>query len=366
MKIKNYSNLNQNGIINNNINNNIDGDYIKINFDLEYSEKNKKLESEIINYNIHSFYYDKNSCRVIDWVNPTISEKNFKTKLQLSINNIKKNTEKNIYEMHFIDRALKKEMAGEIPFMIKKSEYNNVSEFIKKIAYEDLICEQIADYFNILILPHSKQFIKFQKHILYEIDSNNSNILNVINLNVKYIISEHSLSIQLNNSVIPTQRIFQNFSHFSYQISGGQFFISDIIYDKELKKVTKYKLYNLKGEGYKKILEFFSSHICDNTCKALNLAHPRKKLNPVIVNENFFRGRYLLDINLCECCSCPIEPKEESQESKNCGFCSWKIAQSKVTAVCSQCKFPFLYSSYANNSQFINYPDKCDKCSTNF
>ena len=341
-------------------------DYIKV----DLNEENiKKMESKIVNYNLHSLYYEKNSGRINDWVNPTFLEKNFKTKLQLSFSSFKKNLDKKIYEFHFIDNILNKEKTGKIPFLINKSEYNNPSEYIKKVAYEDLICEQMADYFNILInekLPNLKQFIKFQRHILYEIDLDNSTLLDDFFLNNKYIISEDSTSIQLNTSVPPTKRVLQNFSHFSYQISGGQLFVTDINYDKELKKVTEYKIYNLKGEGYKKILEFFSNHICDNTCKILKLANPRKKLNPINVNENFFMDRYTLDIYLCECCSCPIQPKEESEENKNCGFCTWKKAQSKINVVCSKCKFPFFYSTYTHNCQFINYPDKCPKCISTF
>jgi hypothetical protein len=359
----NSNNFNLNEKTKNDNNNN---DYIKV----DLNEENiKKMESKIVNYNLHSLYYEKNSGRINDWVNPTFLEKNFKTKLQLSFSSFKKNLNKKIYEFHFIDNILNKEKTGKIPFLINKSEYNNPSEYIKKVAYEDLICEQMADYFNILInekLPNLKQFIKFQRHILYEIDLDNSTLLDDFFLNNKYIISEDSTSIQLNTSVPPTKRVLQNFSHFSYQISGGQLFVTDINYDKELKKVTEYKIYNLKGEGYKKILEFFSNHICDNTCKILKLANPRKKLNPINVNENFFMDRYTLDIYLCECCSCPIQPKEESEENKNCGFCTWKKAQSKINVVCSKCKFPFFYSTYTHNCQFINYPDKCPKCISTF
>ena len=359
----NSNNFNLNEKTKNDNNNN---DYIKV----DLNEENiKKMESKIVNYNLHSLYYEKNSGRINDWVNPTFLEKNFKTKLQLSFSSFKKNLDKKIYEFHFIDNILNKEKTGKIPFLINKSEYNNPSEYIKKVAYEDLICEQMADYFNILInekLPNLKQFIKFQRHILYEIDLDNSTLLDDFFLNNKYIISEDSTSIQLNTSVPPTKRVLQNFSHFSYQISGGQLFVTDINYDKELKKVTEYKIYNLKGEGYKKILEFFSNHICDNTCKILKLANPRKKLNPINVNENFFTDRYTLDIYLCECCSCPIQPKEESEENKNCGFCTWKKAQSKINVVCSKCKFPFFYSTYTHNCQFINYPDKCPKCISTF
>ena len=360
----NSNNFNLNEKTKNDNNNN--NDYIKV----DLNEENiKKMESKIVNYNLHSLYYEKNSGRINDWVNPTFLEKNFKTKLQLSFSSFKKNLDKKIYEFHFIDNILNKEKTGKIPFLINKSEYNNPSQYIKKVAYEDLICEQMADYFNILInekLPNLKQFIKFQRHILYEIDLDNSTLLDDFFLNNKYIISEDSTSIQLNTSVPPTKRVLQNFSHFSYQISGGQLFVTDINYDKELKKVTEYKIYNLKGEGYKKILEFFSNHICDNTCKILKLANPRKKLNPINVNENFFMDRYTLDIYLCECCSCPIQPKEESEENKNCGFCTWKKAQSKINVVCSKCKFPFFYSTYTHNCQFINYPDKCPKCISTF
>ena len=95
----------------------------------------------------------------------------------------------------------------------------------------------------------------------------------------------------MSTSVPSSKRTLQSFSHFSYQISGGQFIINDIKYAEDLKKVTQFKIYSLKDNGYKKILEFFSSHICDNTCKALKLAHPRKKLNPIEVKENFYSNK---------------------------------------------------------------------------
>ena len=364
---KNIFNLEEN-INNNNINNE------SINIELN-EEKIKTISSKIINYNLHSLYYNKNSNNIIDWVNPTFLEKKYKTNIQISFTSLKKMLDKQIYEFHFVDNSLKKEKIGKIPFIINKSDYDNYSAFLKKIAYEDLICEQMADYFNMLLdqnFPNLKQYIKFQRHILYELDLDNSNSLDDFYKNIKYIISEDSIAIQLDTSKIPTNRIFQNFSHFSYQISQGQLFISDIIYDKELKKVTGYKIYNSKGEGYKKILEFFSSHICDNTCKILQLANPRKKLNPIEISENFFMDRYLLYINLCECCSCPVDinndknKDNEKEEIKKCGFCSWKEAQTKVKAICSKCTFPFFYSTYIYNCLFQNYPTKCKKCDTNF
>ena len=343
-------------------------DSININLD---EDNIKKLEPKNIKYNLYSLYYNKNSNSIIDWVNPTFLERKFNTNIKFSFTSFKKNLDKNIYEFHFVDNILKKEKTGKIPLTINKYDYNNNSQFLKKIAYEDLICEQMADYFNMIIdqnLPSLKQFIKFQRHILYELDLENIENSSIEDFyrNTKYIISEDSTSIQLNTCATPTKRIFQNFSHFSYQISGGQLFITDINYDKELKKVTEYKIYNTKGEGYKKILEFFSGHICDNTCKVLKLANPRKKLNPVEVNEYFFMDRYLLDVNICECCSCQIDPNENNEVKKTCGFCSWKERQTKIKTNCSKCKFPFFYSTYTYNCLFINYPTICEKCNSNF
>ena len=360
MLLENPSNINN--IFNNNSNNDC--------FITNIMEENvKKIEKKEINYVLKALSYNKNQNSVNDWINPTIEEKIFKTKLQISFDTLKKDNEKKEYEIYFVDRLLDKNKKGIIPFYINSNLYNNPTQYLKKIAYDELICEQIADYFNSLIetkLPYLKQFIKFQRHILYEIED--QNILNSIGLNNKYIISEDSNSIQLMAAALPSKRILQSFSHFSYQISGGQLIITDIKYDNELKKVTDFKIYSLKENGYKKILEFFSSHICDNTCKNLDLAHPRKKLKPIEVKDSFFSNKYLLNINLCLCCSAPFHVKEDKDGNKslNCGFCSWKEANSKISSVCIQCQSPFIYSSYVHNCQLVNYPNKCEKCNIKF
>ena len=334
-----------------------------------FEEDIKKIEKKEINFTLRALSYNKNNNIVSDWVNPTIQEKVFKTKLKISFDTIKKNINNKEYEIYFVDKLLDKEKKGKIPFEINQNLYNNPSQYIKKLAYDELICEQIADYFNILIeqnLPYLKQFIKFQRHILYEIEDKNS--LNDFCLKNKYIISEDSNSIQLTTAVIPSKRILQSFCHFSYQISGGQLLITDIKYDNELKKVINFKIYSLKENGYKKILEFFSTHICDNTCKTLKLAHPRKKLDPIIVNDTFYSNKYLTDLNLCNCCSVPFHIKRDKNGNKslNCGLCSWKESSSKVDAVCSQCQLPFVYSTYSYNCQLINYPNRCEKCNSKF
>ena len=355
---------NENNIMNlNNSNNNNDDNYFYTNL---VEQDIKKLEQKEINYTLRALSYNKNTNTVSDWINPTIQEKIFKTQLQITFSTFKKDDINKNYEIYFVDQILDKEKKGIIPFKVLKSLYNNPSEYIKKIALDELICEQIADYFNFMIseeLPHLKQFIKFQRHILYEID--NANSLNGdFCLQNKYIISEDSNPIQLITAVPATKRILQSFSHFSYQITGGEILITDIGYDEDLKKVTEFKKYSLKENGYKKILEFFSTHICDNTCKKLGLAHPRKKLHPIQVKDTFYSNKYLNDINLCKCCSVPIHVLNDNNE--NCGFCSWKESKTKIKATCTSCHFPFFYSTYAYNCQLINYPNKCAKCSNNF
>ena len=368
LNISKDSNSNNN-ILNtnvNNINNNFDN-YFFTNLD---ENEIKKVEKQEINYKLRALSYDKNENSINDWINPTIEEKIIKTKLEITFSTFKKDDNKKEYEIYFVDKILDKEKKGIIPYKINKNIYNNPSEYIKTIAYDELICEQMADYFNLLIdkeLPHLKQFIKFQRHILYELDEGNS--LNNFCLQNKYIISEDSNAIQLILAVPASKRILQSFSHFSYQITGGQILIGDIIYDTEIKKVTQFKKYSIKENGYKKILEFFTTHICDNTCKALGLAHPRKKLNPIIVKDTFYSNKYLIETNLCKCCSAPFHMNVESKSVNkylNCGFCGWKESRSRVNATCISCNLPFTYSTYVYNCQLLNFPTKCEKCNSIF
>ena len=48
--------------------------------------------------------------------------------------------------------------------------------------------------------------------------------------------------------------MLNTFSHFSYQISGGQLLISDFKYDKFKRIVTNFNIYFLEKNGYKNIL----------------------------------------------------------------------------------------------------------------
>ena len=140
--------------------------------------------------------------------------------------------------------------------------------------------------------------------------------------------------------------------------------ITDFSYDKEINKVTDFKIYFLKDNQYKNILEFFASHICDNTCRTLELCHPRKKNNPIEIKEEFFSSKYMTDTILCDCCSVPFHIKDN--ENLHCEYCSINATTSKYKAICSQCNLPFFYSTYVCNCYLTNYPNKCQKCNNDF
>ena len=183
---------------------------------------------------------------------------------------------------------------------------------LKHLYYDELICQQIGDYFNILLkekLPYCSQYIKFPRHVIYELDVANINIdseeliTEHFKNNYRYIITEDT--IQLNFGINMEKRTLQSFSHFSYQISGGQLLITDLEYDNDSRKIIKYNIYRTKNGGYQNIMEFFASHICNNTCKSLELIHPRKKINNPL-SKAFFQQKYILSMKLCKCCGVPI------------------------------------------------------------
>ena len=61
----------------------------------------------------------------------------------------------------------------------------------------------------------------------------------------------------------------------------------------------------MKENGYKKILEFFAGHICNDICKYLDLINLRKNSNNKF-SEQFYSKRFCLDYNICKGCSIPI------------------------------------------------------------
>ncbi len=156
-------------------------------------------------------------------------------------------------------------------------------------------------------------------------------------------------------------QVLQTFSHFSYQISGGELLITDFKKDNIKRLVTDYKIYKVKNGGYKNILEFFSSHICNEFCKTLKLSHPRKK-NDYIQNGdgNFFSMKFLSDFKLCKCCSIPCK------NTDICAICSADETNKRKKVICKDCGVPFFYSVFVYNTKIMEYPIKCPKCNSNF
>ena len=249
-----------------------------------------------------------------------------------------------------------------LPKKIKRDLYNNNKLIVKEYCLNDLICEQIADYFNIEIKLEYDNFIKFKKNVIYFKEKQNSD--NSDNLN-KIIISDISVNFPSLISVTPTKRILQAFTHFSYQISYGELIIRDLNLNKDLKKITDYNIYYLKNKGYKKILEFFSGHICSDICKFLGLVHPREKknLDEIENYQQFYKRKFLIKYKLCKCCSIPIR---KISEDNYCFKCDLEKIKNTKKIICKECHALFDYSYYECNSQLIDYPNKCKKCTKLF
>ena len=338
---------------NNNIddNNNNDNDYINLEFNQDYFLMNI---GNNLSYKINGLTYDKYNIKGIDsFLYPQIIEQSFDTNIQITFGYPEFKNEDN-YTIIFNDNALDKNIEGKVPKKVKKEFFKDIKLYAKKICYNDLICEEIADYFNIEIKPESSHFIKFKKDVIYEkVDKTESNNIN------KIIIGDVALSFPDVLSETPGKRILQTFSHFSYQITYGELIIMDLKYDKDKKRINNYNIYYLKDNGYKKILEFFSSHICNDICKYLGLVHPRKKKNNIEINEQFFSKKYLLKYNLCKCCSIPIRKIKNEYLCSKCACEKIKTIRKKV---CQGCHSIFDYSIYEYNSRLTNYPEKCKKC----
>ena len=353
---------------NNNNNNENTNDLIQIKPDKELF---KNIIERRINYKIKAITYNKNNNAISDWINPTIQENEFKTNIYLKTNTFNIDYKNKQYNITILDNILDTEKNGTIPFSINKTLYNNPKELLIKLYYDEIIAQQIGDYFNILSkekLAYNCQYIKFPRHILYELETNQkhpeteNSITEEFEKNFKYILSEDTIKLNLCTAL--DKRALQSFSHFSYQITGGQLLITDLEYDEERKMVKKFKIYNIKKNGYKNILEFFSSHICNNTCKTLDLIHPRKKIN-LNIKEEFFGEKYLTDIKLCKCCEVPISMLRHKLDEKSecCDICECREIATKFKEVCTKCGNMFFYSIFVYNCNFIKYPEYCEKCS---
>ena len=339
---------------------NEENNYISLDFSKDGFLMN---QGEGINYIINGLTYNKNNIKGINsFIQPDIIEQTFNTNIKLNYEFPNNKILPKYNYISFYDNKLGKDNIGLLPKKIKRDLYNNNKLIVKEYCLNDLICEQIADYFNIEIKLEYDNFIKFKKNVIYFKEKQNSD--NSDNLN-KIIISDISVNFPSLISVTPTKRILQAFTHFSYQISYGELIIRDLNLNKDLKKITDYNIYYLKNKGYKKILEFFSGHICSDICKFLGLVHPREKknLDEIENYQQFYKRKFLIKYKLCKCCSIPIR---KISEDNYCFKCDLEKIKNTKKIICKECHGLFDYSYYECNSQLIDYPNKCKKCTKLF
>ena len=329
-------------------------DFIKIEFTENDIIENINKE---MNYNIFGLTYNKNNKNSFNsFTDPLIIEQKFNSNITINnINNLdnEMNIDSKENKISFSDNKLLRDFQGIIPKRIEKNFYEDIKLLIKNYCFKDLICEQIADFFNLEIKSETSNFIKFKKNVIYQKEEQNDEKL-------KYIITEVAMAFSQNLSTPPDRKTLQAFSHFSYQISLGELIILNLVYNKETKKIDSYDIFYLKENGYKNILKFFSNHFCNNICKYLNLVHPRKKANQIEINEHFFSKKFNPHYILCKCCSMPI--RKYSNEIYCCR-CACEKLKSLKKIICQDCHQIFDCFTYDYNSNLINHPTKCKKCS---
>ena len=333
-----------------NNNNNINNENYEF---IEFNEKDIiDLLNKDKNYKIIGLTYIKNDKKSFNnFKEPIEIEQSFNTNITIyNIIPLENNSEE--IKIIFSDNNLGKNLEGIIPKKIEKKNFNDIKLLTKKYCYNDLICEQIADYFNIELKSEGINFIKFKKDVIYikeELDDEK----------LKIFIADIALPFSENLFIEPTKKILQAFSHFSYQISLGELIITNLEYNKEKSRIISYDINYSKRNGYKDILKFFSNHVCNDICKHLNLVHPRKKINQIEITEHFFSKQYNPHFILCKCCSIPIR---KYSDEKYCCRCAADKLRSIKKKICEECHKLFDCFTYEYNSNLINYPKKCENC----
>ena len=322
--------------------------------EIEFTEKDiiENINKDI-NYTIFGLTYNKNNkISFNSFTEPLIIEQKFNS--NITINNINNDMEMDSNEniITFSDNKLLRDFKGFIPRKIEKKYMEDIKLLTKKYCYDDLICEQISDYFNMEIKSETNTFIKFKKNAIYLKENQNNDKL-------KLLITDIAQPFSLNISSHPDKKILQAFSHFSYQITLGELIILNLEYNKEKQKINSYDIFYLKNNGYKHILKFFSNHFCNNICKYLNLVHPRKKANQLEINELFFSKKYNTHYILCKCCSIPLR---KFSNDIYCCRCICEKMKSLKRMTCTECHQLFDCYTYVYNSNLINYPTKCNNC----
>ena len=350
-------NLNNNNSNSNDIEKNKlkDNNYIDIIFN---SQIFPNYSGKIYNVNFYHIQLSTNLNLLINW-NKVLYQKNyFQSSIQF-LNFFEFDISSLTYNLEGKDDLRKINYECYIPKKIKVKEFNNINTFIDNHLINSAICSYISDSFNIRIfeeLPSLKQFIKFKQLSLIEI-INNSNEKFPSN----YLLCSNKSSFPSNDISIPSKKILDAFSHFSFQYSEGNLLISNLIIDEKINLISNYKIYKNCKEDYKDIMKFFISHYCNEICHKLKLYNPKRVKKNEDIKSDFFSRDKITDTKLCECCKIPMTSRD-----KCCQYCNKKILDTQINCKCEKCGNNFSFSLYYYNMKMICIPNKCQNCTFQF
>eukprot|EP00331_Platyophrya_macrostoma_P003895 CAMPEP_0176411770 /NCGR_PEP_ID=MMETSP0127-20121128/3781_1 /TAXON_ID=938130 /ORGANISM="Platyophrya macrostoma, Strain WH" /LENGTH=794 /DNA_ID=CAMNT_0017791383 /DNA_START=183 /DNA_END=2567 /DNA_ORIENTATION=- len=162
-------------------------------------------------------------------------------------------------------------------------------------------------------------------------------------------------------------RHFTAFAHYSYEISGGEYLVTDfqgvggfLLTDPALHSRTK-EFAESGDFSYQGFIHFFSKHRCNDLCKALGLKRPELalvKMDPWIEKVFDYSSKDLKRKCNSNFCNALLEKGEK----KFCKLCSDLMTET-ITAKCSICEKKF---SFQKNFYFLLGglfdPKKCDDC----
>ena len=350
-------NLNNNNSNSNDIEKNKlkDNNYIDIIFN---SQIFPNYSGKKYNVNFYHIQLSTNLNLLINW-NKVLYQKNyFQSSIQF-LNFFEFDISSLTYNLKGIDDLRGINYECYIPKKIKVKEFNDINTFIDNHLINSSICSYISDSFNIRIfeeLPSLKQFIKFKQLSLIEI-INNSNEKFPSN----YLLCSNKSSFPSNDISIPSKKILDAFSHFSFQYSEGNLLISNLIIDEKINLISNYKIYKNCKEDYKDIMKFFISHYCNEICHKLKLYNPKRVKKNEDIKSDFFSRDKITDTKLCECCKIPMTSRD-----KCCQYCNKKILDTQINCKCEKCGNNFIFSLYYYNMKMICIPNKCQNCTFQF
>ena len=353
--LKRYLNYDLNIISNNNIDNN----YIYMNFFRKNNIIIKKEEWALFDSNSFSKSYicqcftskiKKNFKNGIsNLLNPEYIFNQIEVELSISNNiyNIINNDEDSNINFHINNLTLGKKMIGTINNKINKNNYTH-EFFINNILLNYAICDYICDLFNMRLFENNINLNTIEIHF-YESS----------NYNAPYFIGKECPLIYKQKY---NQELYEAFSHYSFCISHGKILIEDIKeYNGKIYSFNIFKdEYDLNDEENINIFRFFCYHKCNNYCKVL-------KLNNVDINFYDNNTGNFMNKRICDICKVIFDITHcnydyEKDDLCLCINCYKKIYESKYERVCGKCgnKFGYYYLFYI--LQKIEPPSICESC----